>query len=104
MGTWFLATGISQYLGQLRWRSSPAPVNGTDPIQTLPLYMKFFFGLGLFAIFGAVPSFAVLPLMRRLSAESRQSNDAVRRRSCSRRPSRLLLVFPQWQGAERFPR
>jgi hypothetical protein len=30
----------------------------------------------VFAVFGAVLSFAVLPLMRRLSAESRQSNDA----------------------------
>jgi len=75
MGTWFLATGISQYLGS-QVAKLASPVTGTDPLQTLPLYMKLFFGLGLFAIFGAVLSFAVLPLMRRLSAESRQSNDA----------------------------
>ncbi len=44
----------------------------TDPIQTLPLYMRLFFGLGGFAVFGAALSFAVLPLMKRLSAESAQ--------------------------------
>ncbi|HET9155544.1 MAG TPA: hypothetical protein VFN91_02675, partial [Myxococcaceae bacterium] len=77
MGTWFLATGISQYLGsQVAKFASPARgVN--DPLQTLPLYMKLFFGLGWLAVLAAVLSFAVLPLMKRLSARSTQAEDEV---------------------------
>ncbi|HEY3586480.1 MAG TPA: oligopeptide:H+ symporter, partial [Myxococcaceae bacterium] len=74
MGTWFLATGISQYLGS-QVAKLASPVTGTDPLQTLPLYMKLFFGLGLFAVLGAALSFAVLPLMRKLSAESKQQDE-----------------------------
>jgi len=77
MGTWFLATGISQYLGsQVAKFASPARgVN--DPLQTLPLYMKLFFGLGWLAVLAAVLSFAVLPIMKRLSARSSQVEDEV---------------------------
>ena len=72
MGTWFLATGISQYLGSQVAKLASPTIGVTDPIQTLPLYMRLFFGLGGFAVFGAALSFAVLPLMKRLSAESAQ--------------------------------
>ena len=49
----------------------------TDPNQTLQLYTRLYFGLGVVAVAGAILSFALLPLMRRLSAESRQRDDAV---------------------------
>jgi proton-dependent oligopeptide transporter, POT family len=76
MGTWFLATGISQYLGSRIATFASIPRGVTDPLQTLPLYMRLFFGLGVLAVFGAVLSFAVLPLMKRLSAESAQEEPA----------------------------
>jgi len=76
MGTWFLATGISQYLGSYVATFASVPQNVTDPIQTLQLYMRLFMGLGVVAVVGAIISFALLPVMRRLSAESAQGEDA----------------------------
>jgi POT family proton-dependent oligopeptide transporter len=77
MGTWFLATGISQYLGSWVATFASVPQNVTDPNQTLQLYMRLYFGLGGVAVGGAILSFALLPLMRRLSAESQQRDDVV---------------------------
>ncbi len=48
------------------------PKNVTDPNQTLHLYMRLYFWLGAVAVAGAVISFGLLPLMKRLSAESAQ--------------------------------
>jgi POT family proton-dependent oligopeptide transporter len=68
MGLWFLATGISQYLGSYVANFASVPESVTDPVQTLPLYMRLFNGLGAVAVVGAVVAVALLPLMRRLSA------------------------------------
>jgi POT family proton-dependent oligopeptide transporter len=76
MGTWFLATGISQYLGSYVATFASVPHDVTDPNQTLHLYMRLYFWLGGVAVAGAIISFALLPLMKRLSAESIQE-DAV---------------------------
>jgi proton-dependent oligopeptide transporter, POT family len=70
MGTWFLATGISQYLGSYVATFASVPENVTDPTQTLHLYMRLYGWLGAVAVAGAVLATALLPLMRRLSAES----------------------------------
>ena len=75
MGTWFLATGISQYLGSYVATFASVPPNVTDPNQTLPLYMRLYFGLGAVAVAGAIVSFALLPLMKRLSAQSVQTEN-----------------------------
>ena len=72
MGTWFLATGISQYLGSYVATFASVPKDMTDPNQTLHLYMRLYFWLGAVAVAGAVISFGLLPLMKRLSAESAQ--------------------------------
>ena len=77
MGTWFLATGISQYLGSWVATFASVPQNVTDPHQTLHLYMRLYFWLGWVAVAGAIVSFGLLPLMRRLSAESTQESPAV---------------------------
>jgi POT family proton-dependent oligopeptide transporter len=74
MGTWFLATGISQYLGSYVATFASVPQNVTDPNQTLHLYMRLYFWLGWVAVAGAIVSFALLPLMRKLSAESMQQD------------------------------
>jgi POT family proton-dependent oligopeptide transporter len=75
MGTWFLATGISQYLGSWVATFASVPQNVTDPTQTLHLYMRLYFWLGWVAVAGGIISFALLPLMKRLSAESAQVED-----------------------------
>jgi hypothetical protein len=38
--------------------------------------MRLYFGLGAVAVAGAIVSFALLPLMKRLSAQSMQQDDA----------------------------
>jgi proton-dependent oligopeptide transporter, POT family len=68
MGIWFLATGISQYLGSYVATYASVPENVTDPVLTLPLYVNLFLGLGVVATVGTAVAIALLPLMRRLSA------------------------------------
>lgn len=68
MGSWFLATGISEYLGGFVANYAAVPNQTTDPVQTLPLYSHLFYGLGIVAIIGALGAVAIVPLMKRLSA------------------------------------
>ena len=68
MGSWFLATGISEYLGGFVANYAAVPNQTTDPVQTLPLYSHLFYGLGIVAIIGALAAVAIVPLMKRLSA------------------------------------
>jgi POT family proton-dependent oligopeptide transporter len=68
MGLWFLATGISQYLGSYVANYASVPENVTNPIETLPLYVNLFLGLGMVASVGTLVAIALLPVMRRLSA------------------------------------
>ena len=67
MGSWFLATGISQYLGSFVATYAAVPRSVTNPVETLPLYTHLFYGLGFVAIIGAVIAIAIVPLMKRLS-------------------------------------
>jgi POT family proton-dependent oligopeptide transporter len=67
MGAWFLATGISQYLGSVVANFASVPDDVTDPLLTLPLYTSLFMKLGAVAVGGTLIAFAMLPLMRRLS-------------------------------------
>lgn len=68
MGSWFLAVGISQYVGGFVATYAAVPQRVTDPVETLPLYTHLFYGLGVVAIIGALFATAVVPLMKRLSA------------------------------------
>jgi POT family proton-dependent oligopeptide transporter len=68
MGLWFLATGISQYLGSYVANYASVPENVVSPVETLPLYVNLFLGLGVVATGGTLVAIALLPLMRRLSA------------------------------------
>jgi POT family proton-dependent oligopeptide transporter len=68
MGLWFLASGISQYLGSFVANYASVPENVTNPLETLPLYTRLFLALGGVATLGTLAAIAMLPLLRRLSA------------------------------------
>ncbi|HXH27864.1 MAG TPA: oligopeptide:H+ symporter [Candidatus Polarisedimenticolia bacterium] len=68
MGAYFVASGVSQYLGGLV--ASYASVSGevtTDPVASLPVYTNLFNKLGIAALICTAIAAAVLPLMKRLS-------------------------------------
>ena len=67
MGVWFLATGISQYLGSYVATYASVPQNVTNPVDTLPLYTNLFMKLGLVAVAGTLVAAALIPLMKKLS-------------------------------------
>ena len=68
MGAYFVAVGISQYLGGVVATMASVPEGVTDPLQTLPIYTSLFNKLGLAAIACTLIALAALPLMRRLTA------------------------------------
>lgn len=68
MGAWFVATGISQYLGGVVANYASVPQGMTDPLQTLPIYTSLFNKLGIAAVICTLIALSVLPLMRRLTA------------------------------------
>jgi POT family proton-dependent oligopeptide transporter len=67
MGAYFVASGISQYLGGIVANYAAVPADITDPIQTMPIYTELFNRLGYAGIACTVIALAALPLMRRLS-------------------------------------
>jgi POT family proton-dependent oligopeptide transporter len=77
MGAYFVATGVSQYLGSVVANFAQMPAGDMDPFVSLPLYTKLFTGLGWLAAAGALVAVLLLPLMRKLSREHQRSgNDA----------------------------
>ncbi|WJF91946.1 oligopeptide:H+ symporter [Paraburkholderia bonniea] len=67
MGAYFVATGVSQYLGSVVANLAELPSGEMDALQSLPLYTRLFTGLGWLAAAGSVVAVLLLPLMRRLS-------------------------------------
>jgi proton-dependent oligopeptide transporter, POT family len=67
MGVWFLATGISQYLGSYVATYASVPQNVTNPVDSLPLYTNLFMRLGIVAVIGTVIATALIPMMKKLS-------------------------------------
>jgi len=68
MGAYFVASGVSQYLGGVV--ASYASISGditNDPVASLPIYTSLFNKLGIAALACTVIAVAVLPLMKRLS-------------------------------------
>ena len=68
MGAYFVAVGISQYLGGVVANLAAVPQGMTDPLQTLPVYTGLFNKLGIAAIGCTLVALAALSLMRRLTA------------------------------------
>jgi proton-dependent oligopeptide transporter, POT family len=67
MGAYFVAIGISQYLGSVVANYASIPENIADPLSSLVIYTKLFNHLGLLAIGGTLLAVLLLPLMKRLS-------------------------------------
>jgi POT family proton-dependent oligopeptide transporter len=69
MGAYFVASGISQYLGGVVANYASVPQDVTDPIKTMPIYTNLFFWLGVAGVICTLIALAVLPLMKKLSNE-----------------------------------
>jgi POT family proton-dependent oligopeptide transporter len=68
MGAYFVAVGISQYLGSVVANIAHIPDNLTDPLQSLAIYTHLFNVLGFVGIGCTAIAIVILPLMNRLSA------------------------------------
>ena len=68
MGAYYVASGVSQYLGGVVATYASVPQDITEPLQTLPIYTSLFNRLGIAALVCALIAIAVLPLRKRLSA------------------------------------
>ena len=75
MGAYFVATGISQYAASIVANYASIPENITDPLQSLTIYTSLFNNLGFLAVGGTVLAFALLPLMKKLSATHSAQDD-----------------------------
>ncbi len=75
MGAYFVATGISQYLGSVVANYASIPENIANPLESLTIYTSLFNKLGFLAVGGAVLAIVLLPLMKKLSA-SHSGRDA----------------------------
>jgi proton-dependent oligopeptide transporter, POT family len=80
MGAFFVAAGVSEYLGSVAANLASIPKSVTDPRVTLAIYTRLFDNLGLLAIAGAAAALALLPLLRRLSAMHETSQLHIERR------------------------
>jgi len=76
MGTYFIMTGISQYLGSVVANLAQMPDKLTDAQQSLPLYTHLFGWLGGASLGGALLAVLLLPLMSRLSTADAQEKQA----------------------------
>ena len=77
MGAYFVASGVSQYLGGLVATYASVPRNITDPLESLPIYTSLFNKLGIAALVCTAIAIAVLPLMNRLSKAHHEHAQAV---------------------------
>jgi POT family proton-dependent oligopeptide transporter len=68
MGAYYVASGISQYLGSVVANFASIPTDITDPLVSLPIYTALFNKLGFAGIACTVIALAMLPLMKKLSA------------------------------------
>jgi POT family proton-dependent oligopeptide transporter len=68
MGAYFVASGISQYLGSVVANFAHIPQGITDPLESLSIYTSLFNKLGFAGIVCTLIAIAMLPLMKRLSA------------------------------------
>ena len=67
MGAYFVAVGISQYLGSVVANGAHIPDNITDPVQSLVIYTHLFNILGFVGLACTGVALVMLPLMKKLS-------------------------------------
>jgi len=68
MGAYFVACGISQYLGSVVANFAHIPENLNNPLESLTIYTSLFNKLGFAGIICTLIAIAMLPLMKKLSA------------------------------------
>jgi len=68
MGAYFVASGLSQYLGSVVANLAHIPENLSNPLESLTIYTSLFNKLGFAGITCTVIAIAMLPLMKKLSA------------------------------------
>jgi POT family proton-dependent oligopeptide transporter len=68
MGAYYVASGISQYLGSVVANYAHVPKGVTDPLVSLPIYTSLFNKLGFAGVACTAIALAMLPLMKKLSA------------------------------------
>jgi POT family proton-dependent oligopeptide transporter len=68
MGAYFVASGLSQYLGSVVANFAHIPANITNPVESLTIYTRLFNELGLTGVVCTVIAIAMLPFMSKLSA------------------------------------
>ena len=74
MGAYFVAVGVSQYLGGVVATFASVPSTITDPVQMMPIYTRLFNSLGIAGIVCTLIALAVLPLMRKLNTAHHEHN------------------------------
>jgi POT family proton-dependent oligopeptide transporter len=67
MGAYYVAVGVSQYLGSVVANFAAIPSDITDPHQSLPIYTALFNKLGFVGLGCTAIALAVLPIMKKLS-------------------------------------
>jgi POT family proton-dependent oligopeptide transporter len=67
MGAYYVAVGISQYLGSVVANYAHIPEGLADPVQSLAIYTSLFNKLGFVGLGCTAIAVAVLPLMKKLS-------------------------------------
>jgi POT family proton-dependent oligopeptide transporter len=77
MGALFVAAGVSEYLGSVVANVASISRSVTDPLVSLAIYTQLFDNLALLAIAGSAVAIALLPLMKRLSAQHEATHDDV---------------------------
>ena len=74
MGAYYVAVGISQYLGSWIANFASIPDHIAEPAQSLPIYIGLFNKLGFVGMGCTAIALAMLPLMNRLSASHAESH------------------------------
>jgi proton-dependent oligopeptide transporter, POT family len=69
MGAYYVAVGVSQYLGSVVANYAAIPSDINDPLQSLPIYTSLFNKLGFVGVGCTVLAVLMLPLMRKLSLD-----------------------------------
>ncbi|WP_321871724.1 peptide MFS transporter [Burkholderia ubonensis] len=69
MGAYFVATGVSQYLGSVVANFAQMPSHELPATESLPLYLSLFEKLGWLAAIGMLLALLLLPMMNRLSRQ-----------------------------------
>jgi len=79
MGAYFVASGLSQYLGSVVANIAHIPEGLNDPVESLSIYAHLFNELGFAGLACTALAIAMLPLMKRLSASNSEGATAGQR-------------------------